>query len=288
MEQLKNYTTCLQYCALDKDSSEEEKAECILQIREDYDRPDFCTVIEGECSTVSTPQFKQLVLLMKEILKFIYVIRKNYGNTFDTFIIPVVASIPLEEFNLSINDLACVDFPGDGTVQEKFPKKLSEYITLFRQLINQPDSGPSNMESWVGSLEKKRTNMNIFIKDFQPWSRTLMNFVIVQTGDDTIPPIGTIAGYGSFIKDVEEEYLSFFKQLQKGGFMKTESSVIKAPMLRIGHKKLIRFLMGKLPPAPKYVNIPKPPSTNKPRWKLGGTRKRKNKRKHLQRTKKRK
>lgn len=286
LEQLKKYKKCLEFCGVDEDSSDDDKAECVSTIRSDYDDPKLCTVIDGVCFTETTPQFKQLLLLLKEILKFIYVIRKNSGNTFDPFLISLVASIPLEEFNLTLDDLSCIEFPGDGTSIPKFPKTLSEYITLFHQLINEPDTGGSNIESWISGLAEKRKNMNSFIYDFQPWSRMLMTFVIIQSKDETIPLITKIDSYGPFIQDVEKEYLSFFKELQKGGFMKRENSIIKLSMLRIGHKKIIRFLMGKLPPAPKYINIPKSVSTNRPRWKLGGTRKRKNKK--LQRTKKRK
>jgi hypothetical protein len=238
-ESFKDYQNCLDYCGLDKNTSDDEKAGCINEIRSDYGE-DMCKV-EEVCPIIGTPKYIRLVLIFKEVLRFIYTSRKEYGNKFDVYLVPMVSSIPLDDLGISLEELSCIKFPGHDSFTPKFPKTLSEYLILFNQLMNEEDQTGVNIEGWLAGLSSKRQNMNYFISDFQPWTRTLSMFV--RNNGLEIPLIERSDKYGTFVSD---EYLAFMKDLQSQGLLK-DKDIISIDALKKGHKQIIEFLMAKLP-----------------------------------------
>lgn len=241
-ENFREYQDCLNYCSLNESNSQNEKDECIHDIRESYGQ-DLCAQ-PIDCPVIRDAKFKKIILLFKEILRFIYCSRKYNGNTLDPFLISMISSIPLGEMNITLEELACVKFPGDNSMVPHFPKNLSEYIILFNDLMDQDDIEGVNIEGWLINLEQRRQNMNSFIKDFQPWTRMLVTFVSKQ--GHVIPEITKINRYNSFISDVESEYIGLLTELQDKGLMKRDS-VISINNLRQGHLIIINHLMRKLP-----------------------------------------
>ncbi len=238
-EYFKDYKNCLDYCGIEEKSSNDDKAQCINEIRSEYGE-DLCKV-EEVCPIIGTPKYIRLLLIFKEILRFIYTSRKHYGNELDPYLIPMVSSIPLNHLGISLEELSCIKFPGDGSFIPGYPRNLSEYIIIFNELMNEKDQEGANIEVWLPGLTSKRRNMNTFLSDFQPWTRTLSTFL--RNNGLEIPQIERPEKYGSFTSD---EYLRFMEYLQSQGLLK-HKDIISIDALKKGHKQIIEFLMAKLP-----------------------------------------
>jgi len=236
----KDYQNCSEYCKGTYNTDEDEEiAKCILEIRSEYGE-DMCKV-EEVCPIIGTRKYIHLVLILKEVLRFIYTSRSKYENLFDAYLIPMVSSIPLDKLEITMEELSCIKFPGDASFVPGFPKTLSEYLILFNDLMNEKDTEASNIEGWTQGLTSKRKNMNSFINDFQPWTRTLSTFV--RKHDIEIPLIEKPKTYGNFINS---EYLTFMEDLQSKGLLKNKE-IITISKLKEGHQQIIAFIMKKLP-----------------------------------------
>lgn len=238
-ENLKDYAQCIAYCMLDKNSPDDKKADCINDIRSDFGE-DLCKVKEV-CPIIGTQKYIRLLLIFKEVLRFIYSSRIKYGNEFDSHLIPMISTIPLDTLGIRLEELSCIQFPGDDSSIPGYPRNLSQYIILFSQLMNETDEEGANIERWVPALLSKRRNMNSFLEDFQPWTRTLSTFL--RKNNLEIPQIERPENYGTFASD---EYLRFMEDLQSQGLLKNKD-IISIDALREGHKQIIAFLMAKLP-----------------------------------------
>jgi len=237
---LKDYENCLNACGLDKSASDDEKAGCIHQMRTEYGAH-LCKV-EEVCPIVGTPKYIRLLLIFKEVLRFIYTSRVKYGNKLDSSLILMISSIPLDELGITLEELSCIKFPGDGSLVPNFPKTLSEYLGVLNDLMKQEDIEGVNVEGWVTGLSPKRQNMSTFFTDFQPWARSLSTFL--RKNSLEIPEIEKPDRYGAFTSG---EYLSFMEDLQSQGLLKKVDVIISIDALRKGHKQVIRYLMTKIP-----------------------------------------
>jgi len=191
-EYIKIYDNCLKYCGCDKF---EDCSECVDDLKKTYGDDVCVSETNTDCEITSTGNFKNLLFILILLIQFIYCIRSKYGNIYDRLLILSISKINLSEYNLSISDLSCIEFPGDDSFVSKFPHSFDIYLLLIQQLSLEK---PNNKEL----LNEYKS----FIGDYQPWTRTLVTFLNMYGKDvlktyfaiNKIPNIENISKYGKF------------------------------------------------------------------------------------------
>lgn len=114
----------------------------------------------------------------------------------------------LSDFNLSLSDLSCINYPGDNSYSLGYPNKLTIYLQVITEISNKFNKLPYN-EGIVNQYSN-------FCSDYQPWSRTLSTFVNIHSNhlfQQTIPSIDHIKDYSMFIGDVYNKNILLFEKL---------------------------------------------------------------------------
>jgi len=184
LEYLKKYENCKDYCL--------EEQDCIDDLKSKYEN--ICLTEEPECSIIETPEFKNLIEFLIKFIRFLYCIRSYHNNVYDTKIITSLSKLNLDRFGLTLDQLSCVDFPGNGTFAPGFPHILSEYFKIITAIASDP-TDPNRK-----TIMEKYKN---FCDDFQPWSRMLATFLKIHAARLfprlVIPNIEKPKLYGTFI-----------------------------------------------------------------------------------------
>lgn len=229
-EYYKDYNNCVIACEYD-----DNLEECIAAIRSEHNDPTLCSKTVNDCTIINSENFKNLILFFIKLLQFLYCVRSHYANKYDELIISSVGKINLKHFHLSLDDLACVEYPGDKTFRNEYPHYFSDYLRIMTR---------------ISSVSKSIKDDEIlskfaeFCSDYQPWSRTLSTFVnshAERLFGISIPRIENISSYGDFIKDCHINLLTFEKFLKKQTtFHMNLISFIESPMGLKGNKKRLR------------------------------------------------
>tara|TARA_A100001015_G_C14918636_1_gene683371 strand:+ start:170 stop:1117 length:948 start_codon:yes stop_codon:yes gene_type:complete len=207
VEFLKEYKNCLVYCGIFDFDDEEEINECITEINNDkkYNSNDNLKLCQKknkkECKIIKDKRFKKLLNYLINFMQILYSIRSKYSNKYDNKIILLLGYLNLKkEFNIDLNELECVNFPGDNTSQLGFPNNLKNYFEIMKlnlkiELIKYDNL--IELNDYEKTIIEKYSK---FMNDFQPWSRTINTFLNIYS-DKKIPPIENISNYGDFIKN---------------------------------------------------------------------------------------
>jgi hypothetical protein len=196
-----DYDNCEKICSY---LPPEERNECIQDIISDG--LGTCSKAPP-CVILKTIQFKALLRCFLKVLKIIYCIRSLHGNTYDDHMIRVISKIKPSRFGISMNDLKCVKFPGNGDIQKGFPTTLYDYMKIMVHIDYAMRKGIP-----LHSYPPLHDNFEEFASDIQPWTRMLSTFVNVHVGG--VPDITNIKSYGSFISD-RHRYVKLVDDLDK-------------------------------------------------------------------------
>lgn len=171
-----------------------EDEECIKSIIKDLG-PEYC---QTGNNTENMQANKELLVVLCKIIKLIYTLRRKIdGNDLDYIYILLVGHIDLSLVDEST--LRNVPFPDANNFIHGMPRNLYEYIEIMRILAAPPTSTPPI----------ELTKYSAFIKDYQPWTFMLYEFLnnnaehVLQElfGMNQLPPITTIKSYGDFALD---------------------------------------------------------------------------------------
>jgi hypothetical protein len=175
IDYLSSYDNCIEYCGGDLLETEEDKDECVQDIRRRFGRDDLCLKQQSEsCEILRNPNFKNLITFLVNLFKIQYCARYYYSNIFDIFIITTLGSLNLQrEFGIEISQLSCVKLK--DFVKEGMPSNMADYFTVMNEIQNIIESGKDIMrESAINPVLK---NYLEFVSDFQPWTTLLLDCV---------------------------------------------------------------------------------------------------------------
>ena len=219
---LKNYDNCLSFCGIELSDTDEEKTLCLQDIKKKYMDETLCLQEDiDECKIISSSNFKELLIFLVKLIKYIYCIRSIYGNVYDVQIILCIGYINLNDYGLELEQLSCIKFPGDKSYQKGFPKTLSDYIKIMQEISTAISSG-INLNDDKITKDPFLENYKEFISDFQPWSRLLSTFLNIYARDlllpNGLPDISKPSSYGSFINNCDDYVKNFNSLLESKSF----------------------------------------------------------------------
>jgi len=201
----RDYDNCVRACEGD------DLEDCISAIRTENNDQSLCTKIEkNDCEIINSDNFRNLIIFLIKFLQFLYCIRSHHNNKYDELIISSISKINLSDFNLSLDELLCVEFPGDKSLVNQFPHNLTEYIIIMTKMSEAVKSGEI-LESFC-KTDEILSKFDNFCSDYQPWSRTLTTFVNIHSQrlfGTSIPRIESILDYGNFITDCDKNISKF-------------------------------------------------------------------------------
>jgi hypothetical protein len=196
-KQLKN---CKDYCLFDENNDKIE--DCIDTIYNDNNIDRSIKICLNDDNTIcnidETKDFKNLILFFIKYFKFLYCSRKFYKNAYDDKIALTIGLLDLSLFNININELDCLKFPGDNSYVNEFPNNFKDYLIIMQELYKIRDSITISTIKNNPFLIK----FSNFCLDYQPWNRTLSVFINKYSQkffNINIPKIEKPNNYGNFI-----------------------------------------------------------------------------------------
>jgi hypothetical protein len=164
----RTYQDCINNMCSYLKEEPDELAECISDIKQQYNDPNLCSteVSESSCEIIHSEQFKNLLIFLIFFFKFQYCSRSFYGNKNDRSIITTLGNLDLSDFGLTIDELSCVKL--QDFVAPKMPKNLADYFRVMREISKSGDNYVAKVET--NSVLKQFED---FVSDYQPWSRLL-------------------------------------------------------------------------------------------------------------------
>ena len=219
---LKDYDNCVSYCDYDLDNLEG----CIQSIKDEKNDQSLCAVIvkNNNCDIVNTDNFRNLISFLIKFLRFLYCVRSHHNeNKYDEQIMRSISKIKLSNFNLSLDDLTCVGFPGDKTLVHQFPRNLAEYFIIMKKISKVEQSGHT-LERSI-KTDEVLSKYEGFCSDYQPWSRTLSTFLNIHSErlfGTSIPKIGDTSKYGDFITNCAQSNARFERLLKNTSTLETK------------------------------------------------------------------
>ena len=216
---------CLEDCQqLISNSLYDDVEECIQDLQDTYG-PKSCLESKPkvDCPILEKPEFKKLIQIFNIFLKFIYSVRfqlnkqKKASNMYDQILISnLVSNVDLKKLGIRFEDLECVKF----SHHSGYPQTLARYIFFMAAVMHQNNNSMANFKN--------------FKNDFQPWTKTLVNFVNLynkKMGLVELPDVSRVSSYKS--SEFFDEKLSerLYKFLLKND--------VSSPSLG---KKLLQFM----------------------------------------------
>ena len=236
-----NYKKCNEYCNTIINSPD-EKNNCINNIIKKLKNKrgnsiKVCNTCNNDCPVMHKEGYKKLLLLLIKLVNFIYYVRFLISNNiiptnyYDNILISSISKIKLHKFDITLDELNCIKY---STTRLGFPKTLGDYIKIFL-------TKNSNTRNNV-FLSK----YNNFLSDFQPWLRSLVDFLNKNAKDiifeyyqiDEIPDPTKPRKYLNFLKNIHAyKYIDFKKNIYN------ETNLTSINKFQ---KKLIKYLFKTL------------------------------------------
>ena len=167
---LKTKEKCIEYC---QEMGEDDIDECIGDLKEDYGS-DICSLQNEfikENEILNNPNFIELIKLLIKLLEFLYSIRCENGNNYDSSIITQIGNINIQNYDLTFKKLDNLEFPGDGSIQNSYPSSFGKYLEILKKI--KESNGNINYND---CLLKEYSE---FVSDYQPWTTMLNTFINV-------------------------------------------------------------------------------------------------------------
>jgi hypothetical protein len=179
-----------------------------------------------------TLKFNKLMNILFNLVRYIYTVRKYYGNGYDMFLVTVIGHIDYTKLGITDSELKEIKLL--NTIPE-FPHNLFEYIKIMQQMVkaekNKNNMNKTSVDSWPYNFFIDKINgkkFTAFLEDFQPWSRMISNllsnlikkeaFTLVDAKiEETIKEqngIENIAKIKNYTYMVNEKYITNFVNLE--------------------------------------------------------------------------